>query len=317
MGNKLQAEKELHLYIDRTEDQEKIQKVAHALSSTERIRIIQYLTNCTRSLSDISQTLNIPISSVSRHIETLSDAGLVYVSFEPGPKGHTKFCATSLLDCHFSFKKSSSKDKQDKEYSVEMPVGMFADCNIESPCGMAGVHSVIERLDDPETFFSPHRAQAECVWFHAGFLKYLFPSHALRHHACKEVSFSFETCSETMYYNDKWPSDITVIVNGEELLTFTSPGDFGGRRGKYTPEYWPLASTQFGLLKKITVNEKGVFLDSVFKHNRITFDDLHLYDHHAISFEIGVKTNAEHKGGINLFGKEFGDYPHAIVMTVK
>lgn len=46
-----------------------------------------------------------------------------------------------------------------------------------------------------------------------------------------EISFSFEVCSETIYYNNHWPSDITVSVNDVEVATFTSPGDFGGRRG--------------------------------------------------------------------------------------
>ena len=317
MNNKLQAEKVLNLYAANIEDHTKIQKVAHALSSPERIRILHYLIYNTRSLSDISQVLDIPISSVSRHIDELSDAGLIYVNFEPGPKGHTKFCTTSLLECSFSFHKTQPNAKRQKEYSVEMPVGMFSECNIEAPCGMAGAHAILDRLDDPDAFYSPIRAQAECIWFHSGFLKYHFPMEPLRHHDCKEIHFFFETCSETIYYNNKWPSDITVYINGKEVITFTSPGDFGGRRGKYTPEYWPLASTQFGLLKKITVTEEGVLLDNIFKHKNITFKDLKVYENSAVTFEIGVKKDAEHVGGINLFGRNFGDYPNSITMTVK
>lgn len=113
------------------------------------------------------------------------------------------------------------------------------------------------------------------------------------------------------------PSDITVRVNDVELLTFTSPGDFGGRRGKYTPAYWPVTSTQFGLLKKIAVNEDDVFMDNVLVTNKIRFSDLGLYGCSAVKFEIGIKENAEHKGGLNLFGKDFGDFPQAIVMSVK
>ena len=106
-------------------------------------------------------------------------------------------------------------------------------------------------------------------------------------------------------------------VNGVELLTFTSPGDFGGRRGKYTPAYWPVTSTQFGLLKKITVNGDGVFMDNVLINGKVSFADLGLCEKNAIEFEIGIKEDAEHKGGLNLFGKSFGDFPQSIVMTVK
>ena len=45
MTNKLQAEKVLNLYASNIEDHAKIQKVAHALSSPERIRILHYLIN--------------------------------------------------------------------------------------------------------------------------------------------------------------------------------------------------------------------------------------------------------------------------------
>lgn len=60
-----------------------------------------------------------------------------------------------------------------------------------------------------------------------------------------------------------------------------------------------------------------MFLDNVFLHGKVTFDDLKLYDGSGIKFKIGVKEDALHKGGLNLFGKNFGDYPQAIVMTVK
>ena len=52
-------------------------------------------------------------------------------------------------------------------------------------------------------------------------------------------------------------------------------------------------------------------------HDHVKFDDLKLYEGSAIKLDIGIKEDAEHKGGINLFGKNFGDYPQAIVMIVK
>ena len=159
--------------------------------------------------------------------------------------------------------------------------------------------------------------KAECIWFDGGFISYNFPTDFPHSRILSEITFSFELCSETQYYNNKWPSDITVCINNKEVATFTSPGDFGGRRGKYTPLYWPITSTQFGLLKRITVNGKGVFVDNYFTTDLVKFDDLMIYEGSAIKLDIGIKDNAQHKGGINLFGKHFGDYPQAIVMMLK
>lgn len=83
-----------------------------------------------------------------------------------------------------------------------------------------------------------------------------------------------------------------MYVNDVEITTFTSPGDFGGRRGKYTPEYWPVTSTQFGVFKKFTVNYEGVFVDNVFIHNHVVIDQLKIFNGSAVKLTIGIKENA-------------------------
>ena len=197
-----------------------------------------------------------------------------------------------------------------------MPIGMFSHCHIKAPCGMTGAEESIEGFDDPNVFFSPNRVRAECIWFDQGFISYNFPTDFPRNGKQSQITFTFEVCSETMYYNNEWKSDITVRVNGVEVLTFTSPGDFGGRRGKYTPLYWPVESTQFGLLKRITVNESGVWEDNAFVTDQVRFSDLKIGENMSVRLDIGVKDDAEHKGGVNLFGKNFGNYPQAIIMTI-
>lgn len=49
----------------------------------------------------------------------------------------------------------------------------------------------------------------------------------------------------------------------------------------------------------------------------VTFDSLRLLDGNAICFTIAVKEDARHRGGINLFGKHFGDYPQHILMRLR
>lgn len=279
--------------------------------------IMKALLNSSQSLSDLSKTLNIPVSSMARHLDALIDAGLIHQSFQPGPKGHTKYYAQTILGFTVSLEKAKEDERNKPEYVVEMPIGMFSHCHIKAPCGILGLQGEIGGFDNPNCFFSPDRMKAECIWFDAGFISYNFPTDFPHSRILSEITFSFEICSETIYYNNNWPSDITVYINNTEITTFTSPGDFGGRRGKYTPAYWPLTSTQFGLLKRITVNSEGVFVDNNFVTDSVKFDDLKIYDGSAIKLEIGIKDDARHKGGINLFGKHFGDYPQSIVMMLK
>lgn len=317
MSDILTPQKHLALNVDNADEHDLIVKLGHALSVPERVAILKSLLRSSKNLSTLADELHIPVSSVARHIDILTEAGLIYTSYQPGPKGHTKYCSQAILGFSVSVEALNDDRDEETEYSVEMPLGMFSHCHIKAPCGMTGAEGEIAGFDNPNVFFSPARAKAECIWFDSGFISYNFPTDFSRKQKFGEIAFSFEICSETIYYNNNWPSDITVRVNDVEILTFTSPGDFGGRRGKYTPLYWPVTSTQFGLLKKIAVNKNGVFIDNGLVTDKIRFDDLKLYDGSAIKLDIGIKEDARHKGGINLFGKNFGDYPQSIVMTLK
>lgn len=306
------------LSLSNKKDHEEIRVISHALSVKERLDILNHLADATKSLTDLANDLDIPLSSVSRHLDVLEKAELVEIIFRPGPKGHTKYASLKTTKYAINLMPAKTSPSRLKEYSVELNLGAFCEIDISAPCGMLSGHEAIERFDDPNVFFSPMRFKAECLWFNEGFITYRFPSHVLYHHKCNRITFSFECCSEAPCYNNDWPSDITVIINGIEVTTFTSPGDFGGRRGKYTPNFWPISSTQYGFLKTITVNEKGVFTDdNTFLHNHVTFSDLNLYDGNNIELKIGVKADASHKGGINLFGRFFGDHPQGIIMKVK
>lgn len=64
------------------------------------------------------------------------------------------------------------------------------------------------------------------------------------------------------------------------------------------------------------MNKQGVFLDNQFLHSGVTFDDLNLLKGSSVQLSIGIKDDARYKGGLNLFGKNFGDYPQAIKMEL-
>lgn len=313
----IRSEKYENLSITNVKDHDMILKISKALSCEDRLLILKSLLSTPKHLSDISQELNIPISSVSRHIDALAEAGLVFISYQPGIKGHTKFCAHQMLGFTILLENDAKTLTESKEYQVELPIGMFSHCHIRPPCGMNSKTSTIEHFDDPRIFFLPTRIQAECLWFDYGFISYSFPSPPKTKELFNEITFSFEACSEAIGYNNDWPSDITVSINDIEVCTFTLSGDYGGRRGRFTPKFWSTTSTQYGVLKEIKVNNKGVFVDNVQTTSSLSFDDLNIYKGNAIKLTISVKEDAEHRGGINIFGKNFGDYQQSLVMTLR
>lgn len=315
MSDIISPEKDILLSVANERDHAMIVRISHALSSPDRVRILKSLLNRPMNLSELSTELGIPVSSVSRHIDALNDAQLIFVNYQPGPKGHTKYCTQMVMSYTVSLDTERVDESKTDEFVAEMPVGLFSHCHIKAPCGMTGETGNIGLFDDPSSFFLPERMNAECLWFDTGFISYNFPKPKDRE--INDISFSFEICSEAVYYNNNWPSDITVSINDVEITTFTSPGDFGGRRGKYTPEHWPVTSTQFGILKTFTVTKNGVFVDKTLTNSHVTSEDLKLDAGNAVKLTIGIKEDAVHRGGLNLFGKHFGDYAQAIIMTVK
>ena len=79
--------------------------------------------------------------------------------------------------------------------------------------------------------------------------------------ASQELEFSMEMSSEVPGTNVNWPSDISIWVNGVKVGTWTSPGDFGDKRGTYTPRWWKLAGSQYGRLVTWRISERGSFVD--------------------------------------------------------
>ena len=109
-----------------------------------------------------------------------------------------------------------------------------------------------------------------------------------------------------------------ITWNGHPILPFgliRGKQERGGRRGKLNPDWWEDKNTQYGKLKVWTLEENGTYLDGK-KVNAVSVTDYCLADGPFISVRIGVKEDAKHQGGVNLFGNSFGDYPQDIVMRI-
>ena len=94
------------------------------------------------------------------------------------------------------------------------------------------------------------------------------------------------------------------------------PGDFGARRGKLTPPIWPNGNTQYGMLKTFAVRNNGAYIDGLLIKQTVTLEDLNIEKNPYITLRIEVKEDANHVGGINLFGEKYGDYPQGIIMNL-
>ena len=125
-----------------------------------------------------------------------------------------------------------------------------------------------------------------------------------------------ELSSETPGTNMDWPSDITLWVNDVPIGTWTSPGDYGDKRGVYTPNWWKLAGSQYGKLKTWRISRSGSFIDGI-RISDTTMDDIDIPKHHSIRMRIGIDAKAAHPGGLNIFGRGFGNYDQDIVMRLR
>lgn len=111
--------------------------------------------------------------------------------------------------------------------------------------------------------------------------------------------------------SENWPSDIYFYLNDTELTHWTSPGDFGDVRGIYTPEWWFDNWNQYGLLKLLSINKRGTFIDGLLVSS-VTIDMLKLSYQSELRFRIGVPDNAANLGGMTIYGRGFGNYNQGI-----
>ena len=290
-----------------------LQKVAHALSNELRLKILSLLDARSMNVLELSQRLNMPISTVSNSITVLEEADLIRTERQSGVRGVSKLCSRKKDNITIQLAKTAKRELE--SFFYHMPIGAYSDFVVTPTCGLLSHERNIGENDNPATFYDPARFQAQLLWFQQGYVEYRFSSHALMEQEAQCLAIAFEACSEAPNYRKDWPSDITVSINGVELGTWCCPGDFGGRQGRCTPEWWLPSSTQYGLLKRWKVMADGCYLDDV-RISDVTLEQLHLTDKPYIAVRIGVKPDAVHQGGINLFGERFGDHNQAIVMRL-
>jgi predicted transcriptional regulator len=289
--------------------------VFRALSSPKRLRMIRRLVESPKNISELAEEFSLPLSTAALHVKILEEAGLIFTEEKPGLRGAQKICVMLAEDVFLSIY-HRKKTAPARSFVYSMPLGNYFDFSVTMPCGIAGRKSNLGTEDAVNSFYRPIRVHAQLLWFTTGFLEYRFSNHSIKSKKPLELEFSFEACSEAPGYSNDWPSDITIWINHEEIGVFRSPGDYGGRRGTYTPSWWPDDATQYGDLHRVEINSEGCFCDGR-KTSALNLEALRVTEGDFISFKIGVKEDAEYAGGVNLFGEHFGNYHQNIEMAVK
>jgi predicted transcriptional regulator len=205
--------------------------------------------------------------------------------------------------------------KLDSVIEIPMPVGMYTFAHATAPCGLASREGFVGFMDQPQSFFEPDRGKAQILWMAGGFVEYVFPSHFPSTMSIDRLDLVMEVCSEAPGYDEDWPSDITVWINAVEVGTWTSPGDFGAKRGVQNPDWWMPSMTQHGLLKRWSVSSEGSQIDGQ-SIGATTIDKLGLAPGQPITVRIGVRPDSKHQGGLNLFGSGFGNYPDDLLLRL-
>ncbi len=301
------------LYI---KDLEEGVELFKALGSELRVTIIRLLLeNGEMNMNEIACSLNITNGALTSHIKKLEDVGLIQVNVDFAGHGNQKVCRVKQERLLVDIVPAKEYGKAGF-YEAEIPVGQYGRFEVYPTCGISTTTKLIGEVDDPRYFAHPDRVDAGILWFAKGYVEYLIPNVLPAAQKIDEISFSMELSSEAPGVNSDWPSDISFSLNDVPIGMWTSPGDFGDVRGIYTPDWWFAKWNQYGLLKMLVINRQGTFIDGL-KISDVSLEHFGLDYKSTIRLKLEVREDAEHVGGMTLFGKGFGNYGQGIGVRMR
>lgn len=286
-------------------------KLFAALHSNVRLNIIEELSKKDMNIKQLADSSNVSSAIMTKHVRQLEDAGIIESYAKKGSAGTQKMCRLILntLEIQFPLKKSKSL-----KHLVDIPVGHYSSIEVTPTCGLATIEHLIGQFDDPKYFFSSERMNASILWFSTGKISYTFINPLLTSQKSTSIDITMEISSEAPGINSEWPSDINFALNDTHLGYWTSPGDFGDKAGRYTPKWWKVDVNQYGLLKIITINNIGTFIDGQ-KISDKNIDDIDISKNNFV-LNLWVDEASIHAGGLTIFGKGFGNYNQNIEVSI-
>ncbi|MCR4851088.1 MAG: winged helix-turn-helix transcriptional regulator [Lachnospiraceae bacterium] len=288
-------------------------EIFKALGSDVRVQILNtLLENGHMSMNQLATQLNITNGALTGHIKKLEDTGLISISNDSTRHGNQKICSVKEDKLLIDFEQPVDYSNT---FSTQIKVGQFTSHKVYPTCGMATSKSLIGELDDIRYFDHPDRFRADIVWFTKGFVEYTIPNLIPRNNRISQIAVSMELSSEAPGINEDWPSDVSFYINDTYVGMWTLPGDYGDVRGMFTPDWWLPNWNQYGLIKLFVINRNGTFIDGL-KISDVSTSTLNLDYTSIIRLKLAVEEDAEHVGGLTLFGKTFGNYDQDIDVNI-
>lgn len=294
--------------------EDEIYEFGKAISSPVRIGIIKLLIEQDgQNYNELAKQLGISGSAITAHINLLEQADIVKVGSVAGIRGTQKKCYIKEERFLLDFLK---EQKKHNTIDLEIPVGSYTDYRANPTCGLATREEVIGVFDEPRYFDDPERIYAGIIWMTEGYLEYRLPNYMEENQKIEELQITQEISSEAPGFSENWPSKIDFSINGVYLGSWTSPGDFGLHTGLYSPEWWVYGKNQYGMLKALVINERGCYMDGQ-EISSVTIDDLQITNKSEIRYRISALDKGPEKGGLTIFGRDFGNYNQAIKIQMK
>jgi predicted transcriptional regulator len=266
------------------------------------------------SVLDLARELHLPASSAGVHVKILEEAGIISTHRETIDGVNVKVCRLEKFFVHMILRTSAVNLNEIS--TVQIPIGSYTACEASGRCGLISDTMFIGIEDDPRSFYLLEKSTAQLIWMEKGFLEYRLPILVSNHKCCKQLSFSMELCSEAAGFDEAYKSDIYLSINGISCGYYQSGGDYGLRRGIYTPAFWPNGATQYGKLVTWTINNNGVFINMK-NVSDTPLSAFQIETNSHILMRLECKEDSEFCGGINLFGEKAGDHSQAIVMIME
>lgn len=289
----------------------RIVDVAKALSGDVRLRILEALGDKSMSIGQLAEALGVAQPTVSINVQILEQAGLLTSAQNANRE---KMCSVTCRSIILELPARPGDGLHQVE-EIHMPIGLYSHCFVQPTCGMADRDGrIIGSQDDPRAFYLAERTEASLLWFSgSGYLEYHFANPLPPGVALDELRITAELCSEAPSFRQDWPSDIMLSVNGHSVGVWTSPADYGDRKGKLTSDRWRSGS-EYGMLTEWKISGSGSFVNGN-PSEATTISALDLAFNQPIRVRFEVSDDALNMRGLNLFGSGFGDHPQDIILS--
>ncbi|WP_411350146.1 ArsR family transcriptional regulator [Paenibacillus sp. WLX2291] len=273
---------------------------------------MELLTVSEMSLKQLSNELKLSPSIVTMHVSKLEQAQLIGSRRVRRNGGTHKLCFLLEQYIHITL-----PTVEQPLHSIEhvIPLGHYTDCHIQPTCGIGTWEKELGIWDDPSYFHHPERVEAAIIWFASGYVEYRVRNRLTSSQQVEKIEWIVEIASEAPGLRDTWLSDISFTLNHIPLGRWRSPADFGrAARGRYTPSWWHRNLNQYGLLKVITIDHMGTYIDGEWMSD-VTLADLNVYEPYW-TLRLAVEEDAEHVGGLTLYGAGFGNHDQDMLLRI-